>query len=106
MDDDRLPPGMAPYSPIQLSAFEAGPDQVIVVYTPADTGDELDPLAIAGEVAADAAARAADGFRIVSMTNMPLRHAGAYVGRQGSGYETSTAVHVVYARVSATSDRP
>ncbi|MEO8272762.1 MAG: hypothetical protein ABI620_01680 [Chloroflexota bacterium] len=78
--------------------FEAGPDQVLVVYQPADVGTELDPLQIFGDVAADATSRAADGFRIISMTSMPLRHAGAMFGNDGSGYQTKVSVAVVYER--------
>ncbi|MBI2782314.1 MAG: hypothetical protein HYX55_11040 [Chloroflexi bacterium] len=80
--------------------FEAGPDQTLVVYTPGDIGAELNPLEIFGEVAADAAVRAENGLRIVSMTSMALRHAGAMFGNDGSGYETKVAVAVVYAQVS------
>ena len=78
--------------------FEAGPDQVIVVYMPADLGIELEPLTIFGEIAADARKRADDGQRIVSMTSLPLRHAAAWAGREGSGYETKVAVAVTYER--------
>lgn len=80
--------------------FEAGPDQVLVVYLPADVGSELDPMQIFGDVAADASARAAEGFRIVSMTSMSLRHAGAMFGNDGSGYQTKGSVAVVYERAS------
>lgn len=79
-------------------AFGAGPDHLIVVYTPPDLSTELDPVAIFAAVAADATARAADGLRILSMTSMPLRHAGVAFGSQGSGYETKVAVAVVYER--------
>jgi len=78
--------------------FEAGPDQVIVVYVPPDTGGELDPAAIYGHVATDALKRDEDGMRIVSMHAMPLRHAGVYLGRNGSGFESRVAVVTVYAR--------
>lgn len=78
--------------------FPAGPDQVLVVYLPTDTSLELDPLGIASEMAADAATRAASGWRIVSTADMPLRHAGAFLGREGSGYETKAAILIVYGR--------
>ena len=78
--------------------FEAGPDQVIVLYVPPDTGGELDPAAIYGHVAADAKRRDQDGMRIVSMHAMPLRHAGVYLGRNGSGFESRVAVVTVYER--------
>ena len=81
--------------------YPAGPDQMLVVYMPPDTSGELDPLGIASEIAADATTRAASGWRIVSTAEMPLRHAAAFVGRQGSGYETKAAVLVVYAHEMA-----
>jgi len=78
--------------------IEAGTDQVIVVYVPPDTGGELDPAAIYGHIAADATKRDHDGMRIVSMHTMPLRHAGVYLGRNGSGFESRVAVVTVYER--------
>jgi hypothetical protein len=83
-----------------LQAFDAGPDQVIVLYQPADVSVELDPVGIFSRLAEDAAARAASGFRIVSMTAMGLRHAGTYLGQEGSGFETKVAVAVVYERAA------
>ena len=71
-----------------------------MVYLPADVGTELDPMQIFGDVASDASARARDGFRIVSMGSMPLRHAGAMFGNDGSGYQTKASVAVVYERVA------
>jgi hypothetical protein len=83
---------------IDQQEFPAGPDRVIVLYRPDDTGSEIDPGIIFAEIAADAAARAADGLRILSLTAMPLRHGGLWAGAQGSGYETKTSVAVVYER--------
>jgi hypothetical protein len=37
-------------------------------------------------------------MRIASMHAMPQRHAGAYLGRNGSGFETRLAVVAVYER--------
>ena len=78
----------------------AGPDQVLVVYRPADLSVELEPLAIFTEVAADAERRAAAGEWIISLATMPLRHAGTAFGQEGSGYETKAAVVVVYGRIA------
>ena len=80
------------------TAFEAGPDHVIVVYEPADTSSEIDPLAVFGRIASDATRRAREGLRIMSMTTMPLRHAGTYFGQEGSGFQTMVAVAVTYER--------
>jgi hypothetical protein len=78
--------------------LEVGPDQVIVLYVPPDTGNEVDPVAIFGHIAADAAKRDRDGMRIASMHSMALRHGGVYLGRNGSGFETRVAVVAVYER--------
>jgi hypothetical protein len=80
------------------SAFDAGNGQTIVVYVSEDTGSEVDPAELYAAVARDAADRAAGGERIVSMAASPLRHSAAYLGREGSGYETKPCVAVVYAR--------
>ena len=81
--------------------FRARPDQTLAVYQPDDTGSELSPLEVFSAVADDAADRAARGEWIVTMTAMPLRHAGTAFGQEGSGYETKVAIAVVYGRVSA-----
>lgn len=80
----------------------AGPDHVIVVYQPEDTGSELDAVSIFSAVAADATARASSGLRLLSMSTMPLRHAGTAWGNDGSGYQTKVAVAVLYERWPAT----
>ena len=51
-----------------------------------------------GWIAADARERAASGLRLLSMTTIPLRHAGTAFGNDGSGYQTKVAVAVVYER--------
>ena len=78
--------------------FEAGRDHLIVVYTPLDTSAEIDPVYVFSWIAADATRRAASGLRMLSMTAMPLRHAGTAFGQEGSGYETKTSVAVLYER--------
>ena len=83
---------------IEQTEYPAGPDHVIVVYQPPDLGSEIDPANLMGWIAADAAARAGRGLRILSMTTIPLRHAGTYFGQEGSGFQTKVAVAVVYER--------
>jgi len=78
--------------------LEAGPNQIIVVYSPADTAAEVDVAAAYRAVATDAADRSASGWRIVSTTAVTTRHAQAFVGRGGSGYETKMSVVVVYSK--------
>ena len=86
---------------MERAEFEAGPDHVIVVYMPPDLGSiEMDALEVFAAIAADAAARAPSGQRLLSMTTMPLRHAGAWLGQEGSGYQTKAAIAVVYERYS------
>ncbi len=80
--------------PIEL---DAGAGQSIVVYVSPDTGSEVEPTELYGEIAEDAARRAERGLRIISMAAVPTRHAQAFLAREGSGYETKIAVAVVYA---------
>jgi hypothetical protein len=91
-------PGVVPRPETRVSEFEAGPDHLIAVYEPPDTGGELDARVIFAAVAADAANRADDGLTIQSLAVMPLRQAGLIVGLSGSGVESKAAVVVVYAR--------
>ena len=81
-----------------MNEFNAGDNQSIVVYSSGDTGAEIDPAGLYAWVAKDAERRAGEGWRIVSMATVPLRHAGALMGREGSGYETKASVAVVYAK--------
>ena len=78
--------------------LDACPDHVIVLYRPQDIGGEVDSLSIFSAIAADARARASAGLRILSMTGMPLRHAGTAFGNDGSGYQTKAAIAVLYER--------
>jgi hypothetical protein len=68
------------------------------VYQPPDLGSEIDPASLMGWIAADARARLAAGLRMLSMTSIPLRHAGTAWGNDGSGYQTKVAVAVLYER--------
>ena len=77
--------------------FDAGEGQQIVVYLADDTGYEIDPVALYGDIAADSATRRNAGQRIVSMAAVPLRHGGVAFGMTGSGFETKVAIAVVYA---------
>ena len=81
---------------VTQNEFRAGPDQRIVVYHVGDTGEELNPVAIFAEIAEDAARRAEQGQRIVSIAPLSTRHSGAYFSREGSGFETKASIAVVY----------
>ena len=83
---------------MQFTEFEAGANQVMVVYSTDDTGGELDPVRIFAQVASDAQNRAAQGWRIVSTAVMPTRHSAVAFGREGSGYETKAGIAVVYTK--------
>ena len=78
--------------------FDAGANQIVVVYPVPDTGSELDPAGIFESVAEDARARSAEGWHIVSMAVMPTRHSAVAFGREGSGFETKAGVVVVFGR--------
>ena len=83
---------------IDQTEYAAGPDHVLVVYQPPDIGAEIDPANLMGWIAADARARAGSGLRMLSVTTIPLRHAGTAFGNDDSGYVTKVAVTVLYER--------
>ena len=77
----------------------AGPDRVLVVYPSGDSGEEVAAEAYLAAIAADAEFRAADGWTLVSLVALPLRHAGVKMfGVEGSGYTTKAAMGGLYAR--------
>ena len=76
--------------------YLAGHGQVVVAYVGEDTGDEVDPAALAQEIAADGARREATGLRIVAMAGLSMRHSAVAFGREGSGFTTKSAVLVTY----------
>lgn len=82
------------------SEHPAGPNRLLVVYPSGDTGEEIDPGAFLEAVAADARLRAEDGWTLVSLVGLPLRHAGvmAVFSAAGSGYATKAAIGGLYAR--------
>jgi hypothetical protein len=82
------------------SELPAGDGQVIVLYQPEDTGNEVAPLALYTFIAEDAARLSAErGLRLLSMTSTALRHSAAEFGRDGSGYQTKVCVAVAYAKL-------
>lgn len=82
---------------MQKNEWDAGLGQVLVAYVSEDTGEEVDPVDLYEQIAKDAQQYAARGLWIASMSAVPLRHAGAFLAREGSGYETKICVTVVYA---------
>jgi hypothetical protein len=83
------------------SEHMAGTGQKFVVYVSDDAGVGLDPEAIFEFIAVDAASEEEQGWRVVSMTVMPMRQmgtAGNIVFQSGGQYATQAAVAVIYAR--------
>ena len=84
--------------------FAAGDGRQVVLYVSDDAGVGLEPDALVGEIAADAAELAGRGWRIVSMATMPLRQmgtAGNMFFQSGGQYATKAAIVVVYAHGAA-----
>jgi hypothetical protein len=81
---------------VEPTEYDAGPGRKIAVYTPPDTGTEIDPGWTFEQIAADAATRAGQGWQILSMTVVPLRHSAAFIAREGSGFESKISVAVLY----------
>ena len=82
---------------MQKNEWSVGLNQIFVVYISDDTGGEVDPITFYADIARDAQQYAEKGYRIVAMAAAPLRHSGAWIGREGSGYQTKISVTVVYA---------
>ena len=68
-----------------------------MVFQPEDSGEEIVATDLFSAIAEDVAERSNAGLRIISMTTVPLRHAGATLGRAGSGFETKVAGAARYA---------
>lgn len=85
------------------SELPAGDGQLLVLYQPEDTGNEIGPLELYTFIADDAARLSAErGLRLLSMTSTALRHSAAGFGREGSGYQTKVCVAVAYAKLFGT----
>jgi hypothetical protein len=81
---------------VESTEFDAGAGQVIVLYVSKDDGMAIDIADLYAQIAADAKTRASAGQRIVGIGPLPLRHAGQFMAKQGSGYETLVSIAVVY----------
>ena len=84
-----------------MEEFDAGPGQLVVLYQSADTGSDVPWVAFARDIAADAAHRAADGWRIVSESTFPLRQvgtAGNVLFQSGGQLATQLGTIVVYGK--------
>ena len=86
---------------IAYPEYPAGEGRLLVLYLSDDDGSEVDPAELLARMGADAASRAAGGWRLESMAGLPLRHAGQKMfGVEGSGYTTKAAIGCLYARVA------
>jgi hypothetical protein len=96
--------GPSPEQERNVAVFNAGPDQVIVVYETAER-DELRRKGLTTEflqsIADDAARRAAEGFAIVAYDSLETAGygtSGGIVLNTGDEHPLDIAVTVVYAR--------
>jgi hypothetical protein len=86
---------------MSMQDYEAGPNQVIVVYVSEDTGEMIDVDETWASIARDAQDRAAQGWHIVSTAGVPMRQmgtAGNILFQSGGQYATQAAIAIVYAR--------
>jgi hypothetical protein len=85
---------------MSMQEYAAGPNQLIVVYVSEDTGEMIDVDEVWASIAADAQARAAQGWRIVSTAGVPMRQmgtAGNILLQSGGQYATQATIAIVYA---------
>lgn len=78
----------------------AGDDQLIVVFVNQDTSQMVDPTAFAQALADDAKARRPNGWRLVSVSSLPMRQtgtAGNVLFQSGGQYATQEGLLAVYA---------
>jgi hypothetical protein len=92
---------------VQYNRLElpAGAGQLIVLYVNQDVSAPIDVGTLGNEVAADAAARLADGWRLNSIASIPMREMGTPANvlfQSGGAYVTQTALVAVYLRQEAT----
>ena len=85
------------YDKMELAA---GDDQLIVLFVNQDTAQMVDPSAFAQALADDAKARRPNGWRLVSVTSLPMRQtgtAGNVFFQSGGQYATQEGMLAVYA---------
>jgi hypothetical protein len=88
---------------VERIEYDAGPDQVIVLFVTEDYGEPLDPGEIFQAVADEARNRSTAGWRIVSVSTMPVRQmgtAGNIFFQSGGQFASKAAVAVVFGRTS------
>jgi hypothetical protein len=79
----------------------AGERQLLVVFVNGDDGSQIDVDLLVNEIAADAAAREREGWRLVSVGGFPVRQmgtAGNVLFQSGGQFATQVGVVAVYSR--------
>jgi len=86
------------YSKLELPV---GDDQLIVLLVNSDLGYLIDPSAFAQALADDAAARRPTGWKLISVSSMPMRQAGTagnVLFQSGGQFATQASVLAIYSR--------
>lgn len=81
--------------------FPVGDSQLLVLYVTGDTGTMVDPVAVTGAIASDADARRVDGWRLASLTSLPLRQTGTTGNvffQSGGAYATQEGLIALYTK--------
>ena len=85
------------YDKVELAA---GDDQLLVLFVNQDTAQMVNPAAFAQALADDAKARRPKGWRLVSVSSLPMRQtgtAGNVLFQSGGQYATQEGLLAVYA---------
>ena len=85
------------YDKVELAA---GDDQLLVLFVNQDTAQMVNPAALAQALADDAKARRPNGWRLVSVSSLPMRQtgtAGNVLFQSGCQYATQEGLLAVYA---------
>ena len=86
-----------------------GDDQLLVLFVNQDTSEMVDPSAFLQALADDAVARRTKGWRLVSVSAMPLRQMGTLGNvfwQTGGQYATQAGLLAIYAVDAAFKPEP
>lgn len=84
-----------------------GDDQLLVLFVNVDTAEMVDPSAFLQALADDAAARRAKGWRLASVSAMPMRQTGTLGNvfwQTGGQYATQVGLLAIYSAGAPTED--
>jgi hypothetical protein len=85
----------------------AGDDQLLVLFVNQDTAEMVDPSAFLQALSEDAAARRPKGWRLVSVSAMPLRQTGTLGNvfwQTGGQYATQAGLLAIYSSAPTSDD--